>query len=135
VLAAAKAAAMRDLFFVMAGGAIGSGLRWQAGRIALDAFGPAFPWGTWIVNLVGGFLAGLIAGLLLHQGSAGEPMRMFLIVGLLGGFTTFSAFSLEAAFLIQRGQHAAAAAYAISSFAGSVLLLFAGLWLARAVAA
>ena len=125
---------MRSLLLVMAGGAIGAALRWQAGRIALDRLGPDFPWGTWLVNLLGCFLAGLAAGLLIRQGAAGDPMRLFLIVGLLGGFTTFSAFSLEAAFMIQRGQHLAAASYAISSFAGSVLLLFVGLWLARALA-
>lgn len=118
----------------MAGGAIGSALRWQAGRIALERLGPAFPWGTWGVNLVGGFLAGLAAGLLMRQGAAGEPLRMFFIVGLLGGFTTFSSFSLEAGFMIQRGQLGAAAAYAVSSLAGSLLLMFAGLWVARALA-
>jgi CrcB protein len=126
---------MRSLFLVMAGGAIGAALRWQAGRVALERLGPDFPWGTWVVNLTGGFLAGLAAGLLIRQGAAAETMRLFLLVGVIGGFTTFSAFSLEAAFMLQRGQHLAAAAYAISSFAGSVLLLFAGLWLARAIAA
>lgn len=119
----------------MAGGAIGAGLRWQVGAVALRQLGHDFPWGTWIVNLGGGFLAGLAAGLLVRHGSAGEPMRLFLMVGLLGGFTTFSAFSLEAAFMMQQGRHLAAAAYAISSFAGSLLLLFAGLWLARSLAA
>ena len=126
---------MRNLVLVMAGGAFGAALRWQAGRIALERLGPDFPWGTWLVNLTGSFLAGLAAGLLIGQGSAGEPLRLFLLVGVLGGFTTFSAFSLEAAFMIQRGQHLAAASYAVSSFAGSVLLLFAGLWLARALSA
>ena len=126
---------MRSLILVMAGGAIGAALRWQIGRVALDRLGHGFPWGTWFVNLAGGFLAGLAAGVLMRQGSAGEPLRLFLMVGVLGGFTTFSAFSLEAAFMIQRGQHLAAACYAVSSFAGSVLLLFAGLWLARTVSA
>lgn len=125
---------MLGLLLVMAGGAIGAGLRWQTGTLALKLFGADFPWGTWIVNLSGGFLAGLAAGLLMRQGSAGEPLRLFLIVGVLGGFTTFSAFSLEAAFMLQRGQHVAAAAYAISSFAGSLILLFGGLSLARAMA-
>ena len=126
---------MRNLLLVMAGGAIGAGLRWQVGRIALDRLGPAFPWGTWVVNLSGCFLAGLAAGLLLRHGAAGDPLRLLLIVGVLGGYTTFSSFSLEAAFMIQRGQHLAAAAYAVSSLAASVILLFAGLWLARAIAA
>ena len=126
---------MPSILIVMAGGAIGAALRWQVGQIALAQLGPAFPWGTWIVNLSGGFLAGLVAGLLMRQGGAAEPLRLFLLVGVLGGFTTFSAFSMEAAFMLQRGQHFAAAFYAISSFAGSVILLFAGLALARALAA
>jgi CrcB protein len=126
---------MRSLLLAMTGGAIGAALRWQAGRFALDRFGPDFPWGTWLVNLAGGFLAGLAAGLLLRQGSAGEPLRLLLLVGLLGGFTTFSAFSLETAFMLERGRHLAAAGYAVSSCAGSVLLVFAGLWIAQAVSA
>jgi CrcB protein len=126
---------MRSLFLVMAGGAIGAGLRFQVGQVALGRWGDGFPWGTWIVNLAGGLLAGLVMGLLLHRGGAGEAWRLFLVVGILGGFTTFSAFSLETVFMIQRGQHGAAAAYAASSLAGAVLLVFAGLWAARAVAA
>jgi CrcB protein len=126
---------MRSLVLVLAGGAIGSVLRWQVGRIALDRFGPDFPWGTWAVNLAGGFLAGIFAGLLLRDGYAYEPVRLFLIVGLLGGFTTFSAFSLESAAMIERGQLGAAAGYALSSVLGSVILLFAGLWIARSAAA
>jgi len=126
---------MRSLFLVMAGGAIGAGLRWQASRIALARFGPDFPWGTWCVNLLGGLLAGLAAGFLLRGEDAGETWRLFLIVGLLGGFTTFSAFSLETVTMIERGQTGTAAAYVLSSVLGAVLLLFAGLTLARAVAA
>jgi fluoride exporter len=126
---------MRGLLLVMTGGAIGAALRWQVGRFALHRFGPDFPWGTWLVNLAGGFLAGIVAGIVLRQGSASEPLRLFLLVGVLGGFTTFSAFSLEAAFMLQRGQHLAAAGYAVSSCAGSVLLVFAGLWVAQAVSA
>lgn len=117
----------------MAGGAIGSALRWQAGRIALDRFGPAFPWGTWGVNLVGGFLAGLAAGLLMRQGAAGEPLRMFLLVGLLGGFTTFSAFSLELMVLIERGQGGSAFAYAAISVLAGVTALYIGLIVMRLV--
>lgn len=125
---------MPNLLLVMIGGAIGAGLRYQVGRVALHQLGPGFPWGTWIVNLAGGFLIGILAGLLARHGSQGEPVRLLLGVGVLGGFTTFSAFSLEAATMLQRGQFALASAYAVSSFAGSVLLLFAGLWVARATA-
>ena len=94
----------------------------------------AFPWGTWIANLLGGLLMGLLAGIALRDGPVDDPLLLFVGVGMLGGFTTFSAFSLEAAQMIQRGELIVAAAYAVSSVAGSVMLLFIGFWLARATA-
>jgi len=125
---------MPPLFLVMIGGAIGAGFRYHINVIAFRNLGPLFPWGTWLVNLLGGFLAGILAGT-LARGSLlqGEPLRLFLGVGVLGGFTTFSAFSLETANMLLRGQAVAAAAYAVSSVAGSVLMLFIGLLLTRAV--
>lgn len=122
---------MPHLLLVMLGGAIGAGLRHEAGRLALARFGPGFPWGTLFVNLVGGALIGLLAGWFVRHG-ANEGMRLFLAVGVLGGFTTFSAFSLEVGSMIQRGELASAAAYICASVIGSVLLFFAGLWLMRA---
>jgi CrcB protein len=119
----------------MIGGALGAALRYHAGRLALLAFGPAFPWGTWIVNLAGGLGMGLLVGGIARLPDGGEPLRLLLGVGVLGGFTTFSAFSLEATTMILRGDHLAAAAYAVSSVVGSVLMLIAGLFLARAVTA
>jgi len=125
---------MPNFFLVMLGGAIGAGFRYNLSRAAVEQLGNAFPWGTWIVNLLGGLLAGVLAGFLLGEGSQGEPLRLFLGVGVLGGFTTFSAFSLEAATMIQRGDIGMAAAYAVSSVVGSVMLLFVGLWLVRTAA-
>ena len=123
---------MPNLLLVMAGGAIGAAFRYNLSRVAAEQMGEAFPWGTWIANLLGGLLAGLLAGFLIGEGPQGEPLRLFLGVGVLGGFTTFSAFSLEAATMIERGDVAMAAAYAVSSVAGSLVMLFIGLWLVRA---
>jgi CrcB protein len=127
---------MPPLVFVLLGGAVGAGFRYQISAIALRNLGPGFPWGTWIINLLGGFLMGILAGLLVKQFTPeqGEPLRLLLGVGVLGGFTTFSSFSLETANMLLRGQAVLAAAYAVSSVAGSVLLLFVGLYLARALA-
>ena len=125
---------MPNLLLVMLGGAIGAGFRYHLSRVALEQMGAAFPWGTWIANLLGGLLMGLLAGIALRDGPVDDPLLLFLGVGMLGGFTTFSAFSLEAAQMIQRGELIVAAAYAVSSVAGSVMLLFIGFWLARATA-
>jgi CrcB protein len=124
---------MPNLLLVMLGGAIGAGLRHLAGVVALARLGPGFPWGTLFVNLAGGLLIGLLAGWFVRAG-ANEPMRLFLAVGVLGGFTTFSAFSLETFLMIERGQLAAAAAYVALSVIGSIALLFVGLMAVRAPA-
>jgi CrcB protein len=125
---------MPPLIIVMIGGAIGAGFRYHIGYAALRNLGPAFPFGTWIVNLLGGLLMGVLAGQLARWTNAeGEPLRLFLGVGVLGGFTTFSAFSLETATMLIRGEVVMAAAYAISSVAGSVMMLFIGLYLVRLV--
>lgn len=120
----------------MFGGAIGAGFRYHVSSVALRNLGPGFPWGTWIINLLGGLLMGILAGLLVKQfnPAEGEPLRLFIGVGILGGFTTFSAFSLETANMLLRGQAILAAAYAVSSVAGSVMLLFVGLFATRALA-
>jgi CrcB protein len=121
---------MPNLLLVLIGGAFGAGLRYEVGRLSLRALGHGFPWGTLTVNLVGGLLMGLLAGTLARTG-ANEQLRLFIAVGLLGGFTTFSAFSLETFTMIQRGDVATAALYASASVVGSVLLLFAGLMMTR----
>jgi CrcB protein len=121
---------MPNLLIVMLGGALGAGARHLAGAFALARFGPGFPWGTLTVNLAGGLLMGLLAGWLARSGGS-EQARLFLAVGLLGGFTTFSAFSLEVFLMIERGQYGPAALYIGASVIGSVLLLLLGLWAMR----
>ncbi|WP_340314239.1 fluoride efflux transporter CrcB [Rhizorhabdus argentea] len=125
---------MPPLFLVMLGGAIGAGFRYHIGTVALRNLGPGFPFGTWLVNLLGGLLMGVLAGVIARTPIEGEPLRLFLGVGVLGGFTTFSAFSLETFDMLSRGEYVMASAYAVSSVAGSVLMLFFGLGLGRALA-
>jgi len=119
-----------NLFLVMAGGALGAGARHLASRAALAIAGPGLPVGTLAINVAGGLLMGVLAGLLART-TAGEPWRLFLGVGVLGGFTTFSAFSLDAVLLAERGQWVAAVGYVLASVVGSIAALVAGLTLAR----
>ncbi|WP_380874136.1 putative fluoride ion transporter CrcB [Sphingomonas sp. DBB INV C78] len=126
---------MPPLLLVMLGGAIGAGLRYQVTHIAYQIMGPGFPWGTWIINLVGGLLMGILVGALsVGDPGATAPLRLMLGAGVLGGFTTFSAFSLETVGMLQSGGHVMAAAYAVSSVAGSVVLCIIGLFIGRALA-
>lgn len=125
---------MPNLLLIMLGGAIGAGLRYHVSSVALRQLGPDFPWGTWIINLLGSLLMGVLAGIVLRHGPADEPLLLFLGVGVLGGFTTFSGFSLEMVQMLQRGDFMLAGAYAVSSVAGCVMLLILGLWLVRASA-
>lgn len=125
---------MPPLFLVMAGGAIGSGFRYTLGTVTLRAFGPGFPIGTLAVNLIGGLLMGVLAGMITRMDIAGEPLRLFVGVGILGGFTTFSAFSLETYNMLVRGEAALAGGYALGSIIGSVAMLLIGVQLVRAIA-
>jgi len=124
---------MLKLILVMAGGAVGAGLRYEVGRLTLHRFGPGFPWGTLAVNLLGGLAMGLLAGILLRV-EGGEQSRLFLAVGILGGFTTFSAFSLETYNMLQTGAWTTAAAYVAASVIGSIALLGVGVMLTRLAA-
>lgn len=125
---------------VAIGGAVGAVLRYQMGRAMTSWLGgPAmsvFPWATLAVNALGSLLMGVLAGWLVRHGAVGsgeggEQLRLLLGVGLLGGFTTFSAFSLEMVLLIERGQFALAALYAILSFALGISALLFGLTVTR----
>jgi CrcB protein len=128
--------------FVAAGGAAGSWLRYLVGRAWTAAIGPvaasAFPWATLTVNVAGSFAMGLLAGWLARHSApaalSGEGWRLLLGVGLLGGFTTFSSFSLEFAVLVERGAAAHALFYAALSLIAGFAGLFAGLALMRAAA-
>ena len=124
---------MPNLIPVMIGGAIGAALRYEVGRVALHRIGVGFPWGTLIINLVGGLLMGVLAGWMFTRNPPDQNLWLFVGVGLLGGFTTFSAFSFDVFSMLERGQMAIAATYAGVSVVGSVALLFAGFWLARVV--
>ena len=119
---------MNPIFPIMAGGAIGAALRYLA-SLAL-AGRSSFPFGTLAVNLIGGFAMGLLAAYVL-RGVASEGVRLFVGVGILGGFTTFSAFSLESFQMIERGQMAMAAGYAVASVVGSIAALAFGFAVAR----
>lgn len=123
---------MPSLILVMTGGAIGAGARHLTGRALLMLTGGAFPYGTLAVNLIGGLLMGLLAGWLARAGAGGEPARLFLGVGVLGGFTTFSAFSLDTVLLWERGQAMVALGYVAVSVVGAIAAVAAGLTLARA---
>ncbi|MDO9224109.1 MAG: fluoride efflux transporter CrcB [Caulobacter sp.] len=127
---------MEKLFLVAAGGAAGAVTRYLVGAQAMRAFGPGWPWGTLVVNVVGGLAMGLLAATLAHRGGGDqERWRLLLGVGLLGGFTTFSAFSLEVALMIERREFGPAFAYSTGSVLLSVAALFAGLLIVRRLVA
>ena len=121
--------AFPPLLLVALGGGLGASLRYLVGQWTAANFGPGFPLGTWAVNILGGLAMGLLVAVLARAAEA-EPLRLLLGVGVLGGFTTFSAFSLELFTMINRGDIGLAAAYATSSVAGSVIAVLAGLYLA-----
>lgn len=119
--------------FVALGGGVGAWLRYAVG-VTLGRMGAAtapFPWSTLAVNVAGSLLMGLLAGWLARHGSGGETWRLLLGVGVLGGFTTFSAFSLELALMIERGSLVSAALYVAVSVLAGVAALFAGLAMMR----
>lgn len=125
---------MQMIFFVALGGAAGSVARLLFSRAASSAFGDALPFGTLGVNVLGGFLMGLFVEAMALKYSASPEIRALLTTGFLGGFTTFSAFSLEAALMIERGVWGIAFAYMAGSVVLSVGALFAGLALVRGFA-
>jgi CrcB protein len=125
---------MIQTFLVFLGGGIGAAGRHGVNVAAARLFGLGFPWGTLIVNVAGSFAMGLLAAWFAFRAGSGlsQHARLFLATGILGGFTTFSAFSLDAVLLWERGAVAAAASYVIGSVAVSIGGLFAGLALVRA---
>lgn len=117
---------MNGLFPVMVGGAIGAGARHLIGQIMLARLGPGFPWWTLSINIAGSLLMGLLIGWLARSGGS-DTTRLFLGVGILGGFTTFSSFSLEFWTLFERGQVAQAAAYVLASVIVGITLCGLGM--------
>jgi CrcB protein len=122
---------MSKLLLVCAGGAIGSGARYLAGTWAVAAWGVGFPWGTLAVNLAGSFLISAVMYLGLEVGAIGPELRVFLAVGVLGGFTTYSSFNHETLALAQRGQWGLASAYVGATLLGAWVAGLAGLLLAQ----
>ena len=125
---------MGSYLVVFIGGGFGAALRHGANRVALAYLGPAFPYGTLFVNVVGGLLMGMLAEVFLVKTGLSEEFKLFLTTGLLGGFTTFSAFSLEASLMWQRGDHITLAAYAVGSVVLAVAAVFLGMAMVRPIA-
>jgi fluoride exporter len=125
---------MLQAILVFIGGGLGALGRWGFGLAATRTLGSAWPWGTLGVNIIGGFAMGLIMGHLMKTGAmtaANDNWRLFLATGILGGFTTFSAFSLETAKMIEAGHWQSAGLYSIASVVLSVAAVFAGMALSR----
>jgi CrcB protein len=119
---------------VFIGAGIGGALRHGVNVGAARWFGYGFPFGTLIVNVIGSFAMGLLAGYFAFRPGLAQHMRLFLTTGILGGFTTFSAFSLDAALLVERHSFGLAAGYMVGSVAASVSALFFGLAVFRGAA-
>lgn len=125
---------MNKLLLVFLGGGVGSLARYLVGMATLRSFGPDWPYGTFTVNVVGGFVMGLLAGALAFKGGADqERWRVLIGVGVLGGFTTFSSFSLETGLMIERKEYWSAFGYVAGSVVFAIGALFVGLFTARRV--
>ena len=116
---------------VFLGGGLGAATRHGINLATARVLGTAFPYGTLLINITGSFIMGLVAAYFAFKGGASQHWRLFFTTGILGGYTTFSAFSLDAALLYERGQIGMAALYVIASVAISIVGLFAGLALVR----
>ncbi len=125
---------MPVVFWVAAGGAIGASARYFVMIWSARVFGSEFPWGVFIANVSGSFLMGILIALAAVKFNVGQEARAFLATGILGGYTTFSAFSLDFAVLYERKQILQAALYAAGSVSLSLLAIFCGLWLVRSLA-
>lgn len=124
---------MSSIFYVALGGAVGASLRHMLGLAAARIFGAGFPIGTLSANVLGSAVMGLLFGYLSLKANGGEALRLFIGVGLLGGFTTFSAFSLESIMMIERKAYGAFISYVSLSLVLSLLAIMAGLWVSRGV--
>ena len=125
---------MPTIIWVALGGALGSAARYGVNVWSGRILGSEFPWHTLIVNIAGCFTMGLLIELMALKLNVGNDMRAFLTTGILGGFTTFSAFSLDFAYLVERKSYGMAGGYAASSVVVSLIAVFAGLYLVRALA-
>lgn len=124
---------MHHILLVAFGGALGSVCRYLVGIGALRLMGPSFPWGTLTVNVAGSFAIGVLAELIVARFGASAELRLLLITGFLGGFTTFSAFALDAVTLFERGASLAATTYLVLSIGASIAAAIAGIGLMRSL--
>ena len=122
-----------NYLLVFIGGGLGSALRHTVNVICPKLFGTHFPYHTFIINITGSTVMGLVAGYLAFKGDAAQSWRLFLMTGILGGYTTFSAFSLDAGLLYERGELGLATLYVLGSVILSFLGLFAGLAIIRSI--
>ncbi len=122
---------MNHLLFVALGGGAGAAMRHLVGLWTLRLLGAGFPYGTLMVNVVGSFLMGVLVEMLALKFNGPAGLRLFLATGFLGGFTTFSSFSLDVAVMAERGDVALAALYVAVSTAGGFAGIFLGLYIAR----
>jgi fluoride exporter len=123
-----------NYLLVFIGGGLGSSLRHTVNIVCPRLLGTAFPYHTFIINITGSIVMGLVAGYLAFKGDAAQSWRLFLMTGILGGYTTFSAFSLDAALLYEKGEIGLSLLYVLGSVVLSILGLFAGLALIRQLA-
>lgn len=115
-----------NILLVFLGGGIGSVLRYLAGIWVYRMIPTPFPWSTWLVNMVGSFVIGIVYGLVLSANQTGEFHKLLLITGFCGGFTTFSSFSYENMILLQDGKFLPFMIYALSSLVVGILMVFLG---------
>ena len=120
-----------NLVLVGLGGAFGAICRYLLGVQAVRTFGPGYPWGTYAANVVGGLLMGVLVGVLAYRGGDQEKWRLLLGVGVLGGFTTFSSFSLEVVQMLEARNFAQAAGYIAGSVVLAIGAVFIGMMLVR----
>jgi CrcB protein len=124
---------MPSFLYVAAGGAIGAVLRYALGDLLTRMIGHGFPWGTLMINILGSFLMGAVVASWSKMPSLPQEGYLFLAVGILGGFTTFSAFSLETVRLWEQGNAAACFIYVMSSVLVSILALICAMWWVRSI--
>lgn len=116
------------------GGFIGANARYFLGRAIIERYGAAFPWGTLTINVLGSLLIGIILEFLAQRAISDPAYRLFLVVGFLGGFTTFSSFAIETVRLLDDGRWTRALTYVLASNALSILCCLLGVWIVRRIA-
>jgi len=126
---------MHVVLWIAAGGALGAAARHGVNVWSLRLLGPDFPWGTLFVNVAGSFVMGVLISAMALKWSVGLEVRAFLTTGILGGFTTFSAFSLDVANLFERRDYLVATLYGLGSVGLSLAAIFIGLALTRSLLA